>query len=75
MFNQANPPFFTPEQYLNLEIHSEYKSEYYRGEIFQMAGGSVNHNRIIFNLSGLLYQKLNGSSCEAFNSKRDRALA
>jgi Uma2 family endonuclease len=75
MFTQAKPPFFTPEQYLDLENKSEYKSEYYRGEIFQMAGGSVSYNRIIFNLSGLLYQKLNGSSCEAFISKKDRALA
>jgi Uma2 family endonuclease len=37
MVNQAKPPFFTSEQYLTLDTHSEYKSEYYRGEIFQMA--------------------------------------
>jgi hypothetical protein len=39
MFNQAKSPFFTPEQHLNLETHSENKSEYCRGEFFQMAGG------------------------------------
>jgi Uma2 family endonuclease len=68
MLSQSNPPYYTPEEYLKLEASSEYKNEYFRGEIFQMAGGSVSHNRIIFNLSGLLYQKLNGSDCEAFNS-------
>lgn len=68
MVNQAKSPYYTPEEYLNREQSAEYKSEYYRGEIFQMAGGSVSYNRIIFNLSGLLYQQLSGSSCEAFNS-------
>src|SRR3954449_12283492 len=67
MLNKASH-FYTPEQYLTLEESSEQKNEYFRGEIFQMAGASVSHNRIIFNLSGLLYQKLSGGPCEAFNS-------
>ncbi len=66
--NQANRPYYTLAEYLKMEQSSEYKNEYFRGEIFQMAGGTVSHNRIIFNLSGLLYQKLIGSACEAFNS-------
>ncbi|WP_342398052.1 Uma2 family endonuclease [Candidatus Chlorohelix sp.] len=38
--------FFSPEEYLALEETAEYKSEYYNGVIFAMAGGSLNHNRI-----------------------------
>ena len=32
--------FLTPEQYLEIERKAEYKSEYYRGEMFAMAGAS-----------------------------------
>jgi len=42
---------YTQEEYLQMEIESEYKSEYFRGEIFMMAGSTPNHNRIKENLS------------------------
>ncbi|HEX2910602.1 MAG TPA: Uma2 family endonuclease [Chloroflexia bacterium] len=67
MLNRAQP-IHTLQEYLALEEQSEDKHEYYQGQIFLMAGGSVNHNRISFNLAGLLYQKLAGSTCEAFSS-------
>ena len=40
----------TPEQYLAIERKAEYKSEYYNGEMFAMAGASEPHNRIKENL-------------------------
>jgi Uma2 family endonuclease len=58
---------YTPEEYLALEEKSPVKSEYYRGRIYQMTGATINHNRIVFNLSGLFFQALNGKSCEGFN--------
>ena len=39
----------TPEQYLEIERRAEYKSEYYAGETFAMAGAGWNHNRIVAN--------------------------
>ncbi|WP_266365150.1 Uma2 family endonuclease [Tellurirhabdus rosea] len=64
------PPktYYTPEQYLEQERQSEYKSEYFRGEIFMMAGATPNHNRVKENLSGLTFLHLRGKSCRGFSS-------
>jgi Uma2 family endonuclease len=58
--------FYSPEEYLALEETAEYRSEYYQGEIFAMAGGSANHNRIVKNLLIALDAALEAKSCEAF---------
>ena len=44
----SSPPktFLTPEQYLEIERAAEYKSEYFNGEMFAMAGAKANHNLI-----------------------------
>jgi Uma2 family endonuclease len=42
------------EEYLAAEETAEQRSEYRNGEIIAMAGGSINHNRIIRNFSRLL---------------------
>jgi len=47
---QEKKRFYTTEEYLSLEDRAEFKSEYYQGEIFSMAGASLNHNRIVRNL-------------------------
>ena len=62
------PQTFTPEEYLELEQTSTRKSEYFSGEIFMMAGGSPNHNRISLNVSARLSLGLEGKRCETFNS-------
>ena len=36
--------YLTAEEYLELERKAEYKSEYYHGEIFAMAGALEPHN-------------------------------
>lgn len=58
---------YTEQEYLELERAAEYKSEYYRGEIFAMAGAGFNHNRITENMSGELYIALRGKSCQSFS--------
>ena len=59
---------YSEKEYLELEREAEYKSEYYQGEIFAMAGASPNHNRILANLSGEIYIALKGRSCQNFSS-------
>jgi Uma2 family endonuclease len=59
---------YSEKEYLELERDAEYKSEYYRGEIFAMAGAGHNHNRIVENLSGECYIAFKGKSCQTFSS-------
>lgn len=40
----------TVEEYLNLELKSETRSEYRNGEIIPMTGGTPDHNDIAGNL-------------------------
>ena len=47
-------PLLTPEQYLELERASDVRCEYYQGHVTAMAGGSLEHGRIIANLSARL---------------------
>jgi Uma2 family endonuclease len=42
-------PRLSPEQYLAIERAAEFKSEYYNGEMFAMAGGSPRHAIIAMN--------------------------
>ena len=58
--------YLTPEEYLALEEAAEFKSEYYQGEIFNMAGASTNHNRIIRNVLSKMHPVLMNTKCEAF---------
>jgi Uma2 family endonuclease len=59
---------FTPAEYLTLERTSAYRSEYFQGEIFAMAGGTPRHSLIQTNLTGELRQALKGNSCTTYNS-------
>jgi Uma2 family endonuclease len=47
--------FYTPEEYLTLEIESEVRNEYRNGEIVTMTGGTPAHNQIISALNALLW--------------------
>jgi Uma2 family endonuclease len=53
----------TAEEYLALERQAAFKSEFYRGEMFAMAGARYLHNRVLANLTGLLFGQLQGSPC------------
>jgi len=61
-------PFYTPEQYLEIERKAEYKSEYYAGQMFAMAGASREHNLITGNIVGELRSLLRGEPCETYPS-------
>ncbi len=55
---------YTPEEYLALEDKAEFRSEYENGEIVAMAGGSLNHLRIVSNVSRVVGNKVSGD-CES----------
>src|ERR1051326_8684507 len=55
-------------EYLAIERETEFKSEFYDGEMFAMAGGSPRHNLIASNLNAELRNALKGRPCVAFNS-------
>jgi Uma2 family endonuclease len=61
-------PSYSLQEYLVRERTAVGKSEFYRGQIFAMAGGSPRHNTISGNISASLRGRLRGSSCRPFNS-------
>jgi Uma2 family endonuclease len=58
--------YYTPEEYLALERHSEFKSEYIDGRIVAMTGASAPHNRIAGGVYAELRARFRDRSCEAF---------
>ena len=56
----------SPQEYLALERRAEFKSEFYDGEIFAMAGATREHNLIVTNLTRELSQHLKDKPCEVY---------
>jgi Uma2 family endonuclease len=60
--------FYTEQEYFALEEAAAYKSEYYRGELFGMAGASENHNLISGNFFTDLNIAFRGKTCRAYTN-------
>ena len=58
---------YTPEEYLALEEKAEYRSEFESGVIVAMAGGTLNHARIVRNIDRAFGRKLK-QTCESFTT-------
>ncbi len=58
----------TESEYLAVERQAEFKSEFFDGEIFAMAGGTPMHSLIATNLAREFGNRLKGTPCVAFNS-------
>jgi Uma2 family endonuclease len=58
----------TPEEYLAREREAEFKSEYLDGEVFAMAGGTIDHSAIATNLLTEIGAQTKGGPCRGFNS-------
>jgi Uma2 family endonuclease len=56
------------QEYLERERAAEYKSEFFRGEMFAMSGASMQHGRLQRNLIVELSNALRAGRCEAFGS-------
>ena len=59
---------YSLDDYHRIEETSPIRHEFYRGEIFAMAGGSVVHNHISANVLALLRVALAPTACSAFGS-------
>ena len=57
---------YTPEEYLALERHAEFRSEYIDGDIIAMSGGSIPHNYIAGNIYAGLLARFSGRLCHVF---------
>ncbi len=68
MSQAIKKPFYTAEEYLALEGTAEFKSEYYHGELYSLAGGSFNHSLIAANVLTAFSNALAGGDCLAFGS-------
>ena len=60
-------PLCSEEEYLALERKAEERHEYLDGQIYAMAGESLNHGDICVNLVGQLYGQLRGGPCRALS--------
>lgn len=61
-------PKLTVEQYLAIERQAEYKSEFYNGEMFAMAGGTRRHSLLQSRFIQLLGARLEGRDCDVYTS-------
>ena len=55
-------------EYLALERRAEFKSEFFAGEMFAMAGGTRRNSLIAANLAAEFRSRLKGKPCVAFNA-------
>jgi Uma2 family endonuclease len=58
----------TVEQYLAIEQKAEFKSEFFQGEMFAMAGAAPLHNFILENLSVEIGSRLRKGPCRTVSS-------
>lgn len=68
MLTSSPPETLSLQEYRNLETRAETKQEYHDGEIIEMTGGSINHNRLVRNLIRLLDNALRKTIYEVFPS-------
>jgi len=66
MIAETEKKNYTSEEYLELELASETRSEYRNGEIIPMTGGTPNHNDISGNLYIPLKLALKGKAYRTF---------
>ncbi|MBE9209676.1 Uma2 family endonuclease [Nostoc sp. LEGE 06077] len=66
MTQALEPKIYTSQEYLELEIASQTRSEYRNGAIIPMTGGTPDHNELAINLAALLKSSLRGKPYRIF---------
>lgn len=69
MGHMASPPVvpLTEEEYLSIERAATVKSEFHDGQMFAMAGGSLNHSLLAVAICAILREQVR-RGCRVFNS-------
>lgn len=57
----------SPEEYLEIERAAEFRSEYYQGEMFAMAGAVRDHIMLVTNASREISQQLRNRPCDVYS--------
>ena len=60
--------YLTPEEYLEIERKAEFKSEFYRGEMYAMAGAREGHNSIVWNATLEIGQHIRSKPCKGYSA-------
>jgi Uma2 family endonuclease len=68
MSTQPKRSLLTAREYLEIERQAEFKSEYYQGEMFAMAGARRPHNRIASSVIRVLDTQLLERDCNIYPS-------
>ncbi len=68
MYAQAKTTYITPAEYLAREREAEFRSEYFDGEVFAMAGTSELHNLIVPNIVAELHTQLKRRPCKVYSN-------
>ncbi|MHA4737856.1 Uma2 family endonuclease [Dyadobacter sp. MSC1_007] len=63
---QVSEQKYTVEEYFEMEEKSEIRHEYYDGEIFAMAGTTMNHNDIVDNVRSVMKGVFRPKGCRVF---------
>ncbi len=58
----------TEDEYLVIEAEAEFRSEFFNGEMFAMAGSTHRHNILQTNLIAELHLRLKGGKCRVYGS-------
>lgn len=66
MTTQPQKAFLTPAEYLEIERKADYKSEYFNGEMFAMAGADRLHNLVVGNLIRSFGNQLLARDCNVY---------
>jgi len=61
-------PKLTFDQYLEIEREAEFRSEFIKGDVVAMSGGTDNHNLITLRTASLLDQQLGDGPCMAYSN-------
>ena len=60
--------YIAPETYLAIERSARFRSEYFKGEMFAMAGASPNHVLIVTNVASELRMQLKKTPCRVYST-------
>ncbi len=61
-------PRLTEAEYLAIEEQAEYKSEFYKGEMFAMASATRDHDEVTCSLQWHVGNQLRGGKCREYSS-------